>query len=56
MDKQELTLTFTIEETNKILDALGNLPFKSVFNLINKIQSQASAQLNGQEINMDVNE
>ncbi|MCO6488181.1 MAG: hypothetical protein J5I98_07175 [Phaeodactylibacter sp.] len=48
---KELKLTLTIEETNQILDALGDQPFKTVFGLINKIQSQATAQLqeNGQE-------
>ncbi|MCB0614921.1 MAG: hypothetical protein H6573_23880 [Lewinellaceae bacterium] len=47
---KEIKLTLTIEETNQILDALGNQPFKTVFALINKIQSQAAAQLqeNGQ--------
>lgn len=43
---KEIKLTLTIEEANQILDALGNQPFKTVFGLINKIQTQAAAQLN----------
>lgn len=42
---KEITLTLTVEETNQILDALGQQPFKEVFNLIGKIQNQAAAQL-----------
>lgn len=45
-DQKELTLQLTIEETNVVLEALGQLPFKTVFGLISKIQSQASQQLN----------
>ncbi len=43
---KEIKLVITVEEANQILDALGNLPFKSVFGLIGKIQNQAAAQLN----------
>ena len=42
---QEIDLKLTIEETNLILEALGELSFKRVFNLIAKIQNQAGAQL-----------
>ena len=42
---QEIDLKLTIDETNLILEALGELPFKRVFNLIAKIQNQAGAQL-----------
>lgn len=42
---QELKLTLTIDEANLILEALGQMPFKTVFGLINKIQTQASQQL-----------
>ena len=44
---QEIKLTLTIEEANLILEALGDKPFSKVFGLINKIQQQASEQLNG---------
>lgn len=43
---KEIKLVITVEEANQILEALGNLPFKSVFGLIGKIQNQAAAQLN----------
>lgn len=42
-------MTVTIDEANQILDALGNQPFKSVFALIGKIQSQAASQLQENE-------
>ena len=45
MEKSNIELKLTIEETNIILDALGNEPFRKVFNLIGKIQQQASEQL-----------
>lgn len=47
---KEINLTLTIEEANLILESLGNMPFKTVFSLINKIQTQAASQLqeNGQ--------
>lgn len=44
---QEINLKLTIEEANLILESLGEMPFKKVFGLINKIQQQASAQLGG---------
>ncbi len=42
---EEIKLQLTIEETNLILESLGQLPFKTVHGLIGKIQQQASAQL-----------
>ena len=42
---QKISLTLTIEETNLLLEALGNLPFARVFALIGKIQEQARLQL-----------
>jgi hypothetical protein len=46
-----LQLELTINETNLILEALGQQPFKLVYELIHKIQRQAQEQLGGQEIN-----
>lgn len=43
---KEIKLVLSVDETNQILDALGNLPFKSVFGLIGKIQQQAAGQFN----------
>ena len=48
---KEIQLSVTIDEANLILEALGNLPFTKVYELIGKIQEQASEQLaaeNGQ--------
>ncbi len=42
-----LKFEFTIEETNLILEALGQMPFAKVHELIGRIQNQASDQLNG---------
>ena len=40
-----INLHVSIDETNLILEALGNLPFVKVFELIRKLQEQASQQL-----------
>lgn len=53
---QEITLKLTIEETNIILEGLGNMPFKTVFGLIGKIQSQAAAQLQPNQAAIPKNE
>jgi dihydroxyacetone kinase len=37
---------FTEDESNLILNALGNMPFFQVYQLINNIQKQAQEQLN----------
>ncbi len=41
-----IELKLSIEDANLILKALGELPFKEVFPLVDKIQKQAAAQLN----------
>ena len=43
---KEVNLSFKLEEVNLILTALGNLPFIQVHELIAKIQTQATPQLN----------
>jgi hypothetical protein len=43
---KEINLSLKIEDVNLVLTALGNLPFIQVHELINKIQSQATPQLN----------
>ena len=53
---EEIKLELTIEETNLILDALGEKPFKQVFGLIQKIQQQAASQLNAQQAQPDPQE
>lgn len=45
-----LEIEVTIDEANIILEGLGQLPFVKVYELIAKIQQQASKQLNGQAI------
>jgi len=42
---QEVTLTITIGEANQILEALGQMPYVRVYELIGKIQQQAQTQL-----------
>jgi hypothetical protein len=42
---KEISLTLTIDETNLVLEALGNLSFARVFAVIGKIQEQARQQL-----------
>ena len=41
----EINLTFTLEEVNVLLTALGAQPYAQVQPLIAKIQTQGSAQL-----------
>ncbi len=40
-----ITLELTVDEINLVLEAVGQLPFARVFQLVGKIQSQAAAQL-----------
>ncbi|WP_447002262.1 hypothetical protein ACRAKI_21265 [Saccharothrix isguenensis] len=42
---QEIRLNFNVEETNTVLEALGQLPYVRVHLLIDKVQRQATAQL-----------
>lgn len=41
----ELELKLTLPEINTLLEALGGLPYKQVYQLVAKIQQQAQAQL-----------
>jgi len=43
---QEIQLSLTLAEVNQILEALGEKSYKNVFQLVSKIQEQASSQLN----------
>ena len=45
----ELELKLTLPEINVLLEALGGLPYKQVFQLVAKIQQQAQAQLQAAE-------
>lgn len=44
---KDIQLNLNVEEINKVLTALGNLPFYQVHELISKIQMQAEPQLKG---------
>lgn len=44
-ETQEIQLTLSLGEVNQILDALGNIPYRQIYQLIGKIQTQAEAQL-----------
>ncbi|HAZ43926.1 MAG TPA: hypothetical protein DDW76_15925 [Cyanobacteria bacterium UBA11369] len=44
-DNQEIKITLSVGEVNQILDALGNLSYRQVYQLIGKIQRQAEDQL-----------
>lgn len=41
----KIKLELTIDETNLILEALGQLPFVKVYALIGRLQEQARAQV-----------
>jgi hypothetical protein len=44
---QEIQLRLTVEETNTVLEALGQLPYVRVHLLIDRVQQQATDQLRG---------
>jgi hypothetical protein len=41
----EVTLTLTLDETNLVLESLGQMPFVQVHQLIAKIHEQAESQV-----------
>ena len=41
----DISLKISVEEANLVLEALGNLPFVKVHDLIRKIHQQASQQV-----------
>lgn len=47
---EQISINVTVEEANLILNALGELPYSQVYQLINKVQAQASAQLKAKEM------
>lgn len=42
---EKINLTFTVEEVNKILEALAQMPFAQVHRLIAQIHESASEQV-----------
>jgi hypothetical protein len=45
---QPIILQLSLEEVNLILKSLGGLPFRDVYDLIGKINEQATRQLNAE--------
>jgi len=45
MEGQKLSIELTVTEWNVVMQALGNMPFAQVSNIIPAIQSQANSQL-----------
>jgi hypothetical protein len=45
LDSKEIVLNLTVNDVNLILGGLGELPAKISIGLIDKVRSQASAQL-----------
>lgn len=50
---QEVGLQLTLAEVNQILAGLGEKSYKDVFQLVSKIQAQASAQLDVSPVQAD---
>lgn len=46
---KNIELNLTIDETNVLMEALGQMPYLRVHLLIRKIQQQATPQLENQE-------
>ena len=42
----QLKFEFTVDESNQILQSLGDQPYAKVADLINKLRTQAMAQIN----------
>jgi hypothetical protein len=47
MSETTIHLELSVAEVNLILEALGDQPFKSVYALVSRLQSQARGQLQG---------
>ncbi len=45
MKTESINITLSINEVNKVLNALSNLPYVDVFALIDKIKIQAELQV-----------
>lgn len=54
----KVTMNLSIDEANLVLEALGNMPYRRVYELVAKIQQQASEQLSenqGKKENQNLN-
>lgn len=47
---QNVNLTLTVQEVNAVLAALGNMPYAQVFELVQKVASQAQPQVQAQPV------
>ena len=45
MKNKNINLTLSLDEVNKVLTALGNLPYSQIYTLIQKVQQQTEEQL-----------
>jgi hypothetical protein len=50
MSESTIHLELSVSDVNLILEALGEQPFKSVFGLVGRLQSQARDQLTNQPV------
>ncbi|WP_157520708.1 hypothetical protein [Herbidospora daliensis] len=48
-EEKEIPLSLTLGELNVVLEALGNLPYVRVYELIGKLHEQASSVLSPKE-------
>ncbi|MGB0929177.1 MAG: hypothetical protein ACPGVB_00275 [Chitinophagales bacterium] len=46
---KEVTVSLTLDELNLIFKALGNEPFRDVYELIGKLNEQTNAQLSEED-------
>lgn len=51
-NEKTLMFSLTVQDANVILGALAKLPFEVVYELINKLNSQATEQLKEKEENV----
>lgn len=49
MEGQKLNIELTVTEWNVVMQALGNMPFAQVSNIVPSIQQQANEQLKSAE-------
>lgn len=45
----EIKLILTINEVNVLMNALGNMPYAQVFELVQKVRQQAQSQIQVEE-------
>ena len=48
-EAEQISLKLTLGEVNQVLEALGTMPYRQVYQLIGKIQRQGESQLQQSE-------